>query len=81
MSTQQSNNSEKQNDNSIINRQNSRYESKLPADRLDTTGELNTRHSPIQSAIEKEFNDPVLRETIQKFIQIANEEKSNDDEN
>ncbi|MCQ6275840.1 hypothetical protein JMM81_12855 [Bacillus sp. V3B] len=77
MPQQQTNKSEKQKGELITNRQGSEYHSEyadnVPDYRTNTTDESNT----ICSSEQEEFDDPVIRATIQKFnYELANEENN-----
>ncbi|MGE7904564.1 hypothetical protein ACQKNS_09255 [Peribacillus sp. NPDC094092] len=46
-----------------------------PDYRVNAWDEMNDEDKFVQSAIQEEFNNPVIEETILKFNKIANEEE------
>ncbi|MDQ0882183.1 hypothetical protein [Peribacillus sp. V2I11] len=46
-----------------------------PDYRVNAWNEMNGEDKFVQSAIQEEFNNPVIEETILKFNKIANEEE------
>ncbi|MGG0250232.1 hypothetical protein ABEY24_18055 [Peribacillus frigoritolerans] len=56
--------------------QNGKSNRRDPEYRVNEWGEMNGEEDKfVQSAIQEEFNNPVIEETILKFNKIANEEE------
>ncbi|MDP1421725.1 hypothetical protein Q8G35_26015 [Peribacillus simplex] len=66
-------NNEEQN-GKLNRRQGSEYNND-PDYRVNAWDEMNGEDKFVQSAIQEEFNNPVIEETILKFNKIANEEE------
>ncbi len=55
--------------------QNGKLNRRDPDYRVNEWDEMNDEDKFVQSAIQEEFNNPVIEETILKFNKIANEEE------
>ncbi|SIR88282.1 hypothetical protein SAMN05878482_106382 [Peribacillus simplex] len=56
--------------------QNGKSNRRDPDYKVNAWDEMNDEDKFVQSAIQEEFNNPVIEETILKFNKIANEEET-----
>ncbi|TKH02297.1 hypothetical protein FC682_22195 [Peribacillus simplex] len=55
--------------------QNGKLDRRDPDYKVNAWDEMNGEDKFVQSAIQEEFNNPIIEETILKFNKIANEEE------